>query len=203
VARADAAARTLTLTVVVFGAARAGKSALLRAIHDRVTAEHRGSEEPLSESGSPGFPLDWVPLDLGDVAGWQTRVHLYAIPPQEQADATRRLVLAQADGVLFVADAQASRFEANAEAIAALRAQLADEAGAARVLPIVLVISKQDLPEELLLDASVVAASLAADALPTFVCDLVRGEGVFRALQAVIGAAMRQIIAPASEGTTS
>lgn len=195
-ARADAEARTLTLTVVVFGAARAGKSALLRAIHDRVTAEHRGSEEPLSKSGAPGFPLDWVSLDLGQVAGWQTRVHLYAIPPQEHADATRRLVLAQADGVLFVADAQASRFEANREAITALRSQLLDDDGAPRILPTVLVVSKHDLPEELRIDASVIAVALSVEELPSFACDLVRGEGVFRALQAVIGASMRQIIAP-------
>jgi signal recognition particle receptor subunit beta len=194
-ARADTEHRELALTVVVFGASRAGKSALLRAIHERVTADHRGSDAPLGEAGDPGLPLDWVPLELGEVAGWRTRVHLYAVPPQAQADATRRLVLAQADGVLFVVDAQASRFEANVEALEALRAQLIDDDGQARPLPIVFVVTKQDLPEELLLDLPVLSAALNPDGAPLFSCDLARGEGVFRALQGVIGAAMRHVIA--------
>lgn len=200
-ARVDAEARTLALTIVVYGAARAGKSALLRAIHERITAEHRGTEEPVGEAADAGLPLDWVPLDLGDVAGWRTRVHLYAVPPQEQADATRRLVLAQADGVLFVVDAQAARLEANVAALSALRHQWPDVDGGARSLPMVFVVTKQDLPEELLLDQPVLSALLNPDGAPLFACDLSRGEGVFRALQAVIGAAMRQVIAlPESAG---
>jgi|CXWL01.1.fsa_nt_gi signal recognition particle receptor subunit beta len=194
-ARIDPAARTLALTVVVYGAARAGKSALLRAIHQRITTEHRGAEEPVGEPSDAGLPLDWVPLDLGDVAGWRTQVHLYAVPAQEQADATRRLVLAQADGVLFVVDAQASQLEANVAALAALRQQWPDTDGAARRLPMVFVVTKQDLPEELVLDEPVLATILNPDASPLFSCDLSRGEGVFRALQVIIGAAMRQVIA--------
>jgi len=194
-ARVDAERRELALTLVVFGASRVGKSALLRAINERVTAEHRGDDAPLGEAGDPGLPLDWVPLELGEVAGWRTRVHLYAVPPQAHADATRRLVLAQADGILFVIDAQASRFEANVEALESLRTQLLGDDGQARALPIVFVVTKQDLPEELLLDLSVLAAALNPEGAPLFSCDLARGEGVFRALQGVIGAAMRHVIA--------
>ncbi|MEI2721137.1 MAG: GTPase domain-containing protein [Gemmatimonadales bacterium] len=194
-ARVDVEARTLSLTLVVYGAARAGKSALLRTIHERVTVEHRGAEAPVGEPADAGLPLDWVPLDLGDVAGWRTRLHLYAVPAQEQADATRRLVLAQADGILFVVDAQASRLEANIAALDALRHQWPDAEGSQRVLPMVFVVTKQDLPEELVLDQPVLATILNPDDAPLFACDLSRGEGVFRALQAVIGAAMRQVIA--------
>lgn len=194
-ARADAEARTLHLTLVAFGAARAGKSALLRAIHEHLTPEHRGLDGPVGEMGAAGLPLDWVPLDLGEVAGWHTQVHLYAVPAQEHADTTRRLVLAHADGILFVVDAQASRFEANRSAMEALRAQLMDESGARRRLPIVFVVTKEDLPQELLLDRPTLESGLNPDGAPMFGCDLARGEGVFRALQAVIGAAMRQVIA--------
>lgn len=194
-ARLDQDARTLSLTLVVYGGARSGKSALLRAIHERITHAHRGEVEPIGEPSDAGLPLNWVPLDLGEVAGWRTRVHLYAVPAQEQADATRRLVLAQADGVLFVIDAQASRLEANIAALAALRSQWPDGQGSPRTLPIVFVITKQDLPEELLLDGPVLGSILNPEGAPVFSCDLSRGEGVFRALQAVIGAAMRQVIA--------
>ena len=165
-ARLDQDARTLSLTLVVYGAARAGKSAVLRAIHERIALAHRGDEEPLGEPSDVGLPLNWVPLDLGDVAGWRTRVHLYAVPAQEQADATRRLVLAQADGVLFVVDAQASRLEANIAALAALYAQWPDNNGATRVLPVVFAVTKQDLPEELLLDEPVLAAILNPEGAP-------------------------------------
>jgi len=194
-ARLDQDARTLSLTLVVYGAARAGKSAVLRAIHERIALAHRGDEEPVGEPSDVGLPLNWVPLDLGDVAGWRTRVHLYAVPAQEQADATRRLVLAQADGVLFVVDAQASRLEANIAALAALYAQWPDNNGATRVLPVVFAVTKQDLPEELLLDEPVLAAILNPEGAPLFRCDLVRGEGVFRALQSLIATVMRQVIA--------
>ncbi len=194
-ARADAEARTLALTLVVFGAARAGKSSLLRAIHERIAEEHRGEETPVGGGGDVGLPLDWVPLDLGDVAGWRTRVHLYAVPPEQHADATRRLVLAQADGILFVADAQTSRLEANQDAMAALRGQLVSDSDGRREIPIVFVVTKEDLPEELLLTREVLEAALNRDNAPVFSCNLARGEGVFRALQAVIGSAMRQVIA--------
>ncbi|MBL0180442.1 MAG: GTPase domain-containing protein [Gemmatimonadetes bacterium] len=194
-ARLDQDARTLSLTLVVYGAARAGKSALLRAIHERIAVAHRGDEEPLGEPSDVGLPLNWVPLDLGDVAGWRTRVHLYAVPAQEQADATRRLVLAQADGVLFVVDAQASRLEANVAALAALHAQWPEGNGTTRVLPVVFVVTKQDLPEELLLEEPVLAAILNPEHAPLFRCDLARGEGVFRALQSLIGTVMRQVVA--------
>lgn len=104
-------------------------------------------------------------------------------------------MLAQADGILFVVDAQASRLEANIAALDALRHQWPDAEGSQRVLPMVFVVTKQDLPEELVLDQPVLATILNPDDAPLFACDLSRGEGVFRALQAVIGAAMRQVIA--------
>jgi hypothetical protein len=100
-----------------------------------------------------------------------------------------------------VIDAQASQFEANVEAREALRAQLLDDQGAPRSVPMVFVITKQDLPEELLLDRPVLVAALNPEGAPLFDCDLARGEGVFRALQAVIGGAMRRVIAlPDGEG---
>ena len=94
-ARIDAERRELTATLAVFGASRAGKSSVLRAIHDRVDPERRTGDLPIGLTPGAATLLDWLMLDLGRVAGWHVRVHLYAVPPHGHADATRRLVLAE------------------------------------------------------------------------------------------------------------
>ncbi|MEO5798415.1 MAG: GTPase domain-containing protein, partial [Gemmatimonadales bacterium] len=141
----------LTATLVVFGAARVGKSSILRCVQDRVAPARIGEHFPL---GSPpsGVPLlDWLPLDLGRISGWQARVNLYGVPAERHADATRRLVLSDADGILFVVDSQAARLSENVDALRALEGQMLDREGDFRDLPLVLLYNKQDLPAEMIL----------------------------------------------------
>ncbi|MEP6589753.1 MAG: GTPase domain-containing protein [Gemmatimonadota bacterium] len=188
----------LTATLVVFGAPRVGKSTILRCIHDRVTPSRLARQWPL---GSPpsGIPLlDWLPLDLGRVGGWQTRVNLYGVPAERQAGATRRMVLADADGVLFVADSQAARLGENLEALRALQAQLLDRDGDVRELPLVMLYNKQDLPSEMILAPDVLGDALNFRGAPSFACDALRGVGVLEALHSVVTRMMRRL-APAVE----
>src|SRR5512140_3380575 len=122
----------ITATIAVVGPARAGKSTVLRCIFDRMSAERRGAIAPGGAGPAAGPLLDWLPLDLGLLRGWHVHVHLYAIPLVAHSDATRRVVLADADGVLFVADSQASRLEDDVVALRALRDQLAARPDASR-----------------------------------------------------------------------
>ena len=99
--------------------------------------------------------LDWLPLELGVIGGWHARVNLYAIPDQRHADATRRLILADADGVLFAADAQAARLADNVTALRSLRDNLDDHDGRPRDVPDGVPLHQSaTCPAELLLDAT-------------------------------------------------
>ncbi|MGH7594281.1 MAG: gliding-motility protein MglA [Gemmatimonadales bacterium] len=197
-ARLNAERRELTATVVVYGAPKAGKTTILHCIRDRVTPERRGGFAPFGSDAGVAPLLDWLPLDLGVIAGWRARVDLYAIPDQRHADATRRLILADGDGVLFAADAQAGRLGDNITALRSLRDNLNDYDDRPRDLPMVAMYTKSDLPAELLLGPAALNEALNPRGDPHFVCSALRGEGVLEALHTVITLVMRQL-APARE----
>ncbi|MES2307073.1 MAG: GTPase domain-containing protein [Gemmatimonadota bacterium] len=189
----------ITATLVVFGAARVGKSSILRCVQDRVAPARIGERFPL---GSPpsGVPLlDWLPLDLGRISGWQARVNLYGVPAERHADATRRLVLSDADGILFVVDSQAARLNENVDALRALEGQLLDREGDFRDVPLVLLYNKQDLPAEMILTPDALGEALNFRDAPSYACDALRGVGVLEALHTGVTRMMRRI-APSRAG---
>lgn len=186
----------LTATLVVFGAARAGKSSVLRCVQDRVAPTRLGERYPL---GSPpsGVPLlDWLPLELGRIGGWQARVNLYGVPAERHADTTRRLVMSDADGILFVVDSQASRLPENVDALRALEVQLLDRDGDFRNVPVVFLYNKQDLPAEMILTPDALGEALNFRGAASYACDALRGVGVLEALHAGVTQMMRRL-APA------
>ena len=199
-ARIDDARRDLTLTIVVYGAPKVGKTAILHCIQDRVAPEKRGPLVPFGTDFGVAPMLDWLPLELGMIGGWRTGVNLYAIPDQRHADATRRLILADADGVMFAADAQAGRLAENISALRSLRDNLDDLDGKARVVPMVHLFTKSDLPAELLLTRDALNVELNAAQHPDFSCSALRGEGVLEALHSVISIVMRQFASRESGG---
>jgi len=194
--RIDAGRHELTLTLAVYGAPRVGKTTVLHCIQDRVTPERRGKVDPFGTDAGVAPMLDWLPLELGRISGWQTRVNLYAIPDQRHADATRRLILGDVDGILVAADAQAGRIADNLTALGSLRDNLDDHDGHPRDVPMVLLYTKHDLPAELLLTRTALNQELNPRAAPDFVCSALRGEGVLEALHSIITIVMRQF-APA------
>ncbi len=183
----------LDASLLVYGAARSGKTALLHCIRDRVAPERRGSVTPLGAGLVEATLLDWLPLHLGTIGGWRTRVHLYAVPGQQHADATRRMLLAQADGILFAADSQAVALSDGQAAAAALRDNLRNDDGTPRDVPTVLLLTKRDLPGELLLDDATLRQALAMDDVPAFRCDVRSGAGVLEALHTAVSLMMRRL----------
>lgn len=184
----------LTATLLVAGPRGAGKSSVLRTVRERVPPSRRrdaGSGGRLSDP-----LLDWLPLDLGTIGGWRVHVDLFAIAGTHTPDATRRLLLADADGLLLVADSQAARLEDNTAAFRALGEQLVDREGMVRDLPRVFCYSKQDLPEELILAPAALGAALNPYGAPQFPAAVLRGEGVLESLHALVTLVMRRL-APA------
>ena len=183
----------LTVSVVVCGAARSGKSSLLRGIHERLGAGRQSSEE----SPSTQFvPVDWLPLELGTIGERRVVAQLYAAPELSASDGTRRMLFRDADGVIFVADAQAARFDANLLAFHHMTDSVQARGADGRDVPIVLVYTKTDLPTELVLPPSALDESLNFNRVPSFVVDAVRGTGVREALQALLTVVLRRHASP-------
>lgn len=200
-AQLDPLRRTVSATIVVFGPPRAGKSTVLRAIHDKVPPARRGVLPPLGADTAHAPFLDWLPLDLGTIAGWHVKVHLYAVPGQASYESTRRLLIGDADGILVVADSQAARLDENLTALRALEEQLLDREGDRRDVPRVFCYTKQDLPQELILPPDVLDEALNFRGAPSSGADALRATGVLEALHRLVTLVMRRLTAAAPAGS--
>jgi signal recognition particle receptor subunit beta len=139
----------------------------------------------LATHGDRTLFFDFLPLELGTISGFSTRFQLYTVPGQVYYGATRRLVLQGADGVVFVADSQARRFDENLESLRDLQDTLLEQGVDVRAFPLVFQYNKQDLPEELILPAAALDEALNFRGMPSVPADALRGGGVFETLRAV------------------
>jgi signal recognition particle receptor subunit beta len=127
--------------------------------------------------------FDFLPLSLGEVRGFKTRFHLYTVPGQVFYDASRKLILKGADGVIFVADSQAERLEANQESLDNLRANLTEQGFSIDKIPLVLQYNKRDLPNAL--EPAELSSTLNTQKWPEFEASARTGTGVFETLKGV------------------
>jgi signal recognition particle receptor subunit beta len=127
--------------------------------------------------------FDFLPLDLGTVRGFRTRFHLYTVPGQVFYEASRRLILKGADGVVFVADSQEERLDANLETLDNLREHLKDHNLDFTTIPYVLQLNKRDLPN--ILSVEDLQKNLLVKSEPTLEAVAVTGQGVFDTLKEV------------------
>src|ERR1700752_986236 len=111
------AAREINCKIVYYGPGLCGKTTNLQWIYDKTNPQAKGKLISLATETDRTLFFDFLPLDLGQVRGFKTRFHLYTVPGQVYYNASRRLILKGVDGLVFVADSQASRAEANIEAM--------------------------------------------------------------------------------------
>jgi signal recognition particle receptor subunit beta len=137
--------------------------------------------------------FDFLPLDLGTISGFATKFQLYTVPGQVYYNATRKLVLNGADGVVFVADSQVRQLDENIESLQNLQANILEHGVDARTLPMVLQFNKQDLPAELILSAEELDEALNFRNLQTFPADALHGVGVFETLKGVAAEVLRRL----------
>jgi len=189
------AAREITCKIVYYGPGRSGKTTNLQYIFGRVPEPRRGRMVSLATHGDRTLFFDFLPLDLGTISGFQTRFQLYTVPGQSYYNATRRLVLQGADGVVFVADSQARRFEENLESLQNLHENLLGQGVDVRQVPVVFQYNKQDLPPELVLDQAALDEALNFRAMPSFGADALHGAGVFETLKGVSELVLRRLAA--------
>lgn len=196
-ARIDELTRELHATLVVFGARQSGKSTMLRALRDRLPSSPTRAD-PVMALRDP--LLDWLPLELGEIASWRVHLDLYAVSSRAHYAATRRLLLGDADGIFVMVDSQAARLDDNLAMLRSLREGLEQPGGEMRVVPRVLCYSKQDLPTELILSPSALDASMNPDGDLAFGVDLLHGRSALDPLHALVTRVLRQHAAPVTEG---
>lgn len=140
------ASREINCKIVYYGPGLCGKTTNIQWIHEQANPEKRGKLVSLATETDRTLFFDFLPLDMGMVKGFKVRFHLYTVPGQVFYDASRKLILRGCDGVIFVADSQRPRMEANIESIANLATNLKDNGFDIRNIPYVLQLNKRDMP---------------------------------------------------------
>src|SRR4030088_2765455 len=152
------AAREINCKIVYYGPGLCGKTTNLQYIYDRTNPAAKGKLISLATETDRTLFFDFLPLDLGTVRGFKTRFHLYTVPGQVFYDASRKLILKGVDGVVFVADSQVERTEANVESVENLRTNLGEQGYDLDKIPYVIQYNKRDLPN--IIPADELAAEL-------------------------------------------
>ncbi len=145
----NAAKREINFKLVYYGPGLSGKTTNLKQIFKHVPAESRGDMVTVDTEEERTLFFDFLPLELGEVGGFKSRLHLYTVPGQVFYNASRRLILRGIDGVVFVADSSPTRLRANAESFRNLRENLAEYKIALEDIPHVIQVNKRDLPDAL------------------------------------------------------
>jgi len=188
-------AREITCKIVYYGPGRSGKTTNLQYIFGRVPDTRRGRMVSLATQGDRTLFFDFLPIDLGSISGFQTKFQLYTVPGQSYYNATRKLVLQGADGIVFVADSQARRFDDNLESLQNLQENLLSQGVDVRSMPIAFQYNKQDLPGELVLKPAELDESLNFRGVPSFGADALHGSGVFETLKGISELVLRRLAA--------
>jgi signal recognition particle receptor subunit beta len=140
------ASREINCKIVYYGPGLCGKTTNIQWIHGQADPSKRGKLVSLATETDRTLFFDFLPLDMGVIKGFKVRFHLYTVPGQVFYDASRKLILRGCDGVIFVADSQRPRLEANIESIANLATNLKDNGFDIRTIPYVLQLNKRDMP---------------------------------------------------------
>ena len=175
--------KEITAKIVYYGPGRCGKTTNLQYVFSRLPEERRGKIVSLATEKDRTLFFDFLPLDVGPISGFQTRFQLYTVPGQVYYNATRRLVLQGADGVVFVADSQRSLMDENRESLDNLRDNLSSWGMTLEELPLVFQYNKRDLPDIAL--PSEIARLLDVGSRPVFEGVAVQGRGVLDTLRAI------------------
>jgi signal recognition particle receptor subunit beta len=177
------ASREINCKIVYYGPGLCGKTTNLQYIFDKTNPAAKGKLISLATETDRTLFFDFLPLELGTVRGFKTRFHLYTVPGQVFYDASRKLILKGVDGVIFVADSQVERMDANAEAIDNLDANLRTQGYDLMQIPYVLQLNKRDLPNVASVDE--MKRLLTKKNEPTFEAVAAKGPGVFETLKGV------------------
>ena len=177
------ASREINFKVVYYGSGLGGKTTNLEYVYSRVNPDTKGKMISLATETERTLFFDFLPIDLGEIRGFRTRFHLYTVPGQVYYNASRRLILKGVDGLIFVADSQRSRLEANIEAMHNLYENMESYGYDVETIPFVVQYNKRDLPD--IMPVEELRNVLNPMGVPDYEAVAIEGEGVFQTLSAV------------------
>jgi len=177
------ASREINCKIVYYGPGLGGKTTNLEYVYEKVAPTTRGKLISLATETERTLFFDFLPVDLGTIRGFNTRFHLYTVPGQVYYNASRKLILKGVDGVVFVADSQVERLDANLESMHNLYDNLAEYSIDIRKIPFVIQYNKRDLPN--ICSVQELDANLNPDGVQHYEAVGSRGIGVFDTLKAV------------------
>jgi signal recognition particle receptor subunit beta len=175
--------REINCKIVYYGPGLCGKTTNLQHIYSKTNPDLKGKMISLATETERTLFFDFLPLALGEIRGFKTRFHLYTVPGQVFYDASRKLILKGVDGVVFVADSQIERMEANVESLDNLKVNLLEQGYELAKIPYVVQYNKRDVPNAAPLDE--MQRLLNPTKVPEFEACARTGEGVFETLKAV------------------
>jgi mutual gliding-motility protein MglA len=185
------ASREINCKIVYYGPGLCGKTTNLQLVYQKTAPEAKGKMISLATETERTLFFDFLPLALGEIQGFKTRFHLYTVPGQVFYDASRKLILKGVDGVVFVADSQEERLDANVESLENLKANLEEHGYDLEKIPFVIQYNKRDLPN--VTPVEELRSLLNPDGVPDFEASAVTGEGVFETLKAVAKLILREL----------
>ena len=183
--------REINCKIVYYGPGLCGKTTNLQWIYSKTNPDLKGKMISLATETERTLFFDFLPLALGQIRGFKTRFHLYTVPGQVFYDASRKLILKGVDGVVFVADSQVERMEANLESLDNLRINLAEQGYELDQMPYVVQYNKRDLPNAAPLEE--MKRVLNPGGVPDFEACAPKGTGVFETLKAVARSVLRDL----------
>jgi len=190
--------REITCKIVYYGPGRSGKTTNLHFIYGQVPDDRKGKMVSLATQTDRTLFFDFLPLDLGTISGFTTRFQLYTVPGQVYYQATRKLVLQGADGVVFVADSQARLLQENIESFQDLHQNLSEQDVDPRSIPLVIQYNKQDLPKDLILTTDELSDAVNFRGVPDYPADALHGPGVFETLRGISEIVLKRLSAGAA-----
>ncbi len=173
--------REINCKIVYYGPGLCGKTTNLQHIYSRVPQETRGKMISLATEMDRTLFFDFLPLELGQIRGFRTRFHLYTVPGQVYYNASRKLILKGVDGIVFVADSQIDRLDANVESLMNMHDNLSEHGLGTEKIPLVMQYNKRDLPR--VVSVTDLEKELNPSGAPYFESVALRGAGVFETLK--------------------
>lgn len=176
-------AREINCKIVYYGPGLCGKTTNLQYIYNSTNPNARGKMISLATETERTLFFDFLPLNLGQIRGFNVRFHLYTVPGQVFYDASRKLILKGVDGIVFVADSQSERFDANIESFENMIENLREQGLDLKNIPYVIQYNKRDVPNAVPVEE--MRRALNKEGVPDFEAVAPKGQGVFETLKAI------------------
>ena len=183
--------REINCKIVYYGPGLCGKTTNIQYVYNKVDPSTKGKLITLATEMDRTLFFDFLPLELGTVKGFKTRFHLYTVPGQVYYDASRKLILRGVDGIVFVADSQQARYDANIESLYNLHENLEEYKLKLDDVPFVLQYNKRDMDD--VIDVEELEMELNPEKFPSFPAVAVRGDGVFDTLKCVAKGVLKKL----------